>query len=104
MNWLWSPAIFGLNWISTIFFLLLPLLSVVALFFLRRKYLWATPLLSAVLAIAMGVLTMPSILTDNEHRGMFFGLTVPIHLIVAIVFTAAAYLIAFLLKQARQNR
>ena len=102
MTW-YTPVLFGLNFISTINFVLLPIAVVLLLFFCKRKLLWAAPILSTILMIAVDVIAVgPSLLTIGEYRAMFLGFLVPIHLAVAIVLTGLAYGAAYLLK--RRNK
>lgn len=84
MDW-WNVSVFGIT----------PVVSVLLVFFVKRKFLWTAPLLSTVLSIAISVLAMPSILSDN----MFWGISIPIHLAIVIILTATAYLVAYILKR-----
>ncbi len=99
MDWFYTPVLFGLNLISTIIFVIIPVVCVLMAFFLKRKYLWTAPILSTILAAIIGIISSPSILTNHEHRTMFFGLSIPIQLAVAAALTGIGYLIAFLMKQ-----
>ena len=102
MTW-YTPVLFGLNLISTIDFVLLPIAAVLLLFFLKRNLLWAAPILSTALMVAVDVIAVgPSLLTVGEYRGVFFGIRVPLHLAVSILLTALAYVAAYLLR--RKNR
>ena len=99
MSW-YTPVFFGLNLITTINFIILPVVSVLLLFFLRRKFLWAAPIFSTVLMIAVDVIAVgSSLLTVGEARGMFLIVIAPIHLVVTIVLTGLAYVAAYLLKR-----
>ena len=99
MSW-YTPVFFGLNLITTINFIILPVVSVLLLFFLRRKFLWAAPIFSTVLMIAVDVIAVgPTLLTEGEYRGMFLIGLVPLHLAVSILLTALAYIAAYLLKR-----
>lgn len=92
MDW-WNVTIFGL----------IPVLSVAMIFCFKRRFLWAAPLISTVLAIIVSIAAMPSILKDNEHRAMFFGIGLPIHLAVVISLTGISYIIALAIKRKKQN-
>lgn len=99
MNW-WEPVLFGLNLLCTILFILIPVLSVLLLFFLKRKFLWTAPILSTIFTVIISVIAEgPSLLSVGEYRAMFFGVIVPIQLIVVVVLTGIAYVAAYLLKQ-----
>ena len=98
-----TPVLFGLNLISTINFVLLPAAAVLLLFFLKRNLLWAAPILSTALMVAVDVIAVgPSLLTEWEYLGIFLVVIVPIHLAVTILLTALAYIAAYLLR--RKNR
>ena len=90
---------FDLNWWNALVFCIIPVLSVVIVFFIRRKLLWIAPLVSTVLSIAVSIVASPSILSNREHRAMFFGISIPIQLVIVIILTAVAYLVAYLLKR-----
>ena len=81
----WNISVFGV----------IPVLSVALVFFFKRKYLWTAPLISAALSVIVSIAAMPSILSDNEHRNMFFGISLVIHLAVVIALTLLAYAIVF---------
>ena len=87
------------DWWNITVFCVIPLLSVVTIFFIKRKVLWIAPLISTVLSIVISVIAMPSILSYSEHRAMFFGISIPIHLVITIALTAIAYFVAFILKR-----
>ena len=86
MDW-WNVSVFGI----------IPVLSVVFVFFIKRKFLWVAPLISTVLSVVISVIAMPSILRNNEHRAMLFGIAIPIQLGIVIVMTVIAYLVAYLI-------
>ena len=90
---------FDLNWWNASVFCIIPVLSVVIVFFIRRKLLWIAPLVSTVLSISVSIVASPSILSNREHRAMFFGISIPIQLVIVIILTAVAYLVAYLLKR-----
>ncbi len=93
-----------MNWWNISVFCVIPVLSVVVVFCFKRKYLWTAPLISTALSIIISIVTMPSILSDNEHRTMFFRISIPIHLVVVIGLTVVAYIVAHVLKVKRKNR
>ncbi len=61
-----------MNWWNLLTFCVIPLLSVVAVFCVKRKFLWLAPLVSTGLTILISIGAMPTILSDTEHRSMFF--------------------------------
>ena len=88
MDW-WNVSVFGI----------IPVLSVLLVFFIKRKVLWVAPLISTVLSVVISVVAMPSILSNGETRAMFFGISIPMHLVIVVVLTATAYLVAYLFKR-----
>lgn len=93
-----------MNWWNLSVFCIIPIASVVFFFFWKRKYLWVAPLVSAVISIAISLLAMPSILSDAEYRNMFFGISVMIHILIVVVWTAIAYVtVHFLDKRGKKK-
>ena len=87
MDW-WNISVYGV----------IPALTVVILFFVKRKLLWIAPLISTVLSFVISIIAMPSILSVNEYRG-FLLWAMLMHLGIAIILTAIAYFIAYILKR-----
>lgn len=105
MDWMYYPSvIFGLNWFSTIIFILLPLLSVTFVFFGKRRLLWIAPLISTILTVLLTVILEPSMFRVTEYRTMFFGIVIPIHIAISVVLTVIAYVVAYILKRRHQDR
>lgn len=90
---------FDLNWWNLSVFCIIPILSVVLTFFIKRKLMWIAPFISTVLSCIISIVTSPSILSNREHRAMFFGIVIPIQLVIVIILTAIAYLMAYILKR-----
>lgn len=89
-----------MNWWNISVFCIIPIVSVVFFFFWKRKYLWMAPLISTAISVVISLLAMPSILSDAEHRNMFFGISVMLHILIAVGLTALAYAAArFLAKK-----
>ena len=80
-----------MNWWNLSVFCIIPIVSVIFFFFWKRKYLWIAPLTSTVISVAISLFAMPSILSDAEHRSMFFGISVMLHILIAVVLTVIAY-------------
>lgn len=93
MDW-WNISVFGV----------IPVLSVVIFFCVKRKFLWAAPLISTALSVIVSVIAMPSILSDNEHRNMFWGISIPMHFVIAVALTVIAYIVAHILKQKKNSK
>lgn len=90
---LWNILIFGV----------IPVLTVVVVFIVKRKLLWTAPLISAVLAfitymIALAPMTIAEIFSNGEWRG-FFLLAMLIQFAITVVLTVIAYFVAYILKQ-----
>ena len=83
-----------MNWWNLSVFCIIPIVSVIFFFFWKRKYLWIAPLTSTVISVAISLFAMPSILSDAEHRSMFFGISVMLHILIAVVLTVIAYVVA----------
>lgn len=95
---------FDLNWWNVSVFCIIPIISVVIVFFVKRKILWTAPLISSVLSVVISIIAMPSMLSNREHRAMFFGISMPIQLVIVIILTAIAYLAAYIIKCKKQKR
>lgn len=90
-----------MNWWNISVFCIIPIASVVFFFLWKRKYLWMAPLISVVISVAISLFAMPSILSDAEHRNMFFGISVILHILIAVGLTALAYVVAYFLDKKR---
>jgi len=90
------------NWWNASLFCVIPILSVVIVFFIKRKFLWIAPLISTVLSVVISIIPMPSLLSNREHRAMFFGIAIPIQLVIVIILTVIAYLVAYILKRRKK--
>ena len=94
---------FDISWWNMSVFCIIPILSVVIMFFVKRKLLWISPLISTILSVVISIIAMPSILSNNEHRAMFFGISIPIQFIIVIAITVIAYIIAYILKRKQKS-
>ena len=95
---------FDLNWWNVSVFCFSPILSVVLAFFIKRKLLWIAPFVSTVLSVIISIVTSSSILSNREHRAMFFGIVIPIQLAIVIILTVIAYFVAYILKRKNAKR
>ena len=91
-----------MDWWSIIFWGVIPIVTVIAVFFIKRKLLWISPFVSTTLAVVYSAIVMPTIITYGEHRAMFFILVMPGHIVIGIILTAIAYFVAYLLKQKKK--
>ena len=88
-----------MDWWNILIFGAIPVLSVLLIFFVKKKCLWVAPFISTGLTVAVSMIAMPSILSNNEHSAMFWGISIPIHLMIVVILTAIAYLMAYILKR-----
>ena len=95
---------FKMNWWNISVFIIIPVLSVVIVFFVKKKLLWTAPLISTGSSVIVSIIAMPSIVSYGEHRAMFFMLAVPIHLVISVILTVIAYFAAHILKQKTAER
>jgi len=95
---------FDLNWWNVSMFCIIPILSVVLVFFIKRKFLWIAPMISTALSSIVSIIAMPSILRIREHQAMFFGISIPIQLVIVIILTVIAYLVVYILKRKKAKR
>jgi len=97
---IWNVVLFGV----------IPVLSVVIVFCVKRKFLWVAPLISTALYVIANIIAMPSLLsyilsvTNNEYRAMFLGIAVPMHFVIALILTIIAYIVAHILKQKQNSK
>lgn len=92
MDWIdtfWQTALFGG----------LQLLWVAVLFFARRRLLWLAPVLSTACAVLLTLALIPEILDGASHGSIFWGITLPMHIGIALALTALAGGVALLLKK-----
>jgi hypothetical protein len=92
MDW-WNISVFGV----------IPVLTVLFLFCVKRKHLWSAPIISTILAVIISLIAMPTIFEGGEAANMFFKLVIPLHLLITLVLTGVAYGISFILKKKNQN-
>ena len=88
-----------MDWWNILIFGVIPVLSVLLVFIVKRKILWIAPLISTVFSIVVSMIAVPSLLSNNEHSAMFWGISIPIHLVIVVILTAIAYLVAYILKR-----
>ena len=81
MNW-WNVSVYGV----------IPVLTVVTIFFVKRKLLWLAPLISTGVSFLISVMAMPSILSVSEYRGFLLWAMI-LHFAIAIILTIIAYIL-----------
>mgnify|MGYP007033164720 CR=1 FL=1 len=94
------------DWWNILIFGVIPVLTVVVIFIVKRKLLWTAPLISTALAfitymVALAPITTAELFSNGEWRG-FFLLALFMHLVITVVLTAIAYLAAYILKQKQE--
>ena len=91
-----------MDWLNILIFGVIPVLTVVIVFLVKRKMLWASPIISTVLALVTYIITieptMTEIFCNNEWRG-FFLLAMFMHFGIAVVLTAITYFAAYIHKR-----
>ena len=91
--------------LNTLIYVVIPLLTVVIIFFAKRKLLWVAPLISTAVAFITYILAFTasgieiSYLLGYSESRVFFLLAILIHLVIAVTLTAIAYLVAYILKR-----
>ena len=94
-----------MDWFNVLIYGVIPVLTVVIIFFTKRKLLWVAPLISTAIAFITYMIAFSSsgtsilkIFSNNEWRG-FFLLALLFHLVIAVVLTLVAYFAAYRLKR-----
>lgn len=90
MDW-WNVSVYGV----------IPVLTVVTIFFVRRKLLWLAPSISTGVSFLISVMAMPSILSVSEYRGFLLWAMI-LHFAIAIILTIIAYITVYILKRKRE--
>ena len=90
MDW-WNVSVYGV----------IPVLTVVTIFFVKRKLLWLAPLISTGVSFLISVMAMPSILSVSEYRGFLLWAMI-LHFAIAIILTIIAYITVYILKRKRE--
>lgn len=95
-----------MDWWNVLIFGVIPVLTVIVIFFTKRKLLWIAPLISSALAfvtymIALAPINLEKLFSNNEWRG-FFILAMLMHLGIVVILTAVAYLITYILKRKKK--
>ena len=92
-----------MDWWNILVYIAIPILSVVIIFFVKRKLLWLSPIISTLLTVIVSIINTPSIITYSEHRTMFFVFAMPSYLIVGILFTVFGYIFGLIIDK-RKNK
>ena len=95
-----------MDWWNVLIFGVIPVLTVIIIFNVKKKLLWIAPLISTVLAfitymIVLAPITIVELFNNNEWRS-FFLLAMLIHFGIAVVHTAIAYFAAYKLKRKKK--
>ncbi len=93
-------------WWNILAFVVIPILTVMIIFIVKRKQLWIAPLISTVLAfitysISLAPTSIIDVFNNNEWR-VFFILVLLMQLGVTVALTLIAYFTAYILKRRRQ--
>ena len=90
MDW-WNVSVYGV----------IPVLTVVTIFFVKRKLLWLAPLISTGVSFLISLMVMPSILSVSEYRGFLLWAMI-LHFAIAIILTIIAYITVYILKRKQE--
>lgn len=93
MDW-WNISVFGV----------IPILTVIIVFCIKRKFLWIAPIMSTILSIIISIIAIPTLLEGGEATTMFFGIAIPVHLLFVVILTVIAYAISHLIKKKHQTK
>ena len=91
MDW-WNISVFGI----------IPVFTVVLIFFVKRKFLWTAPLISTIISVIISIIAVPDILSESEYRALF-GVSMLIHFAIVVLLTVVAYIVAHIIKW-KQNK
>ncbi len=91
MDW-WNISVFGI----------IPVFTVVLIFFVKRKFLWTAPLISTIISVIISIIAVPDILSESEYRPLF-GVSMLIHFAIVVLLTVVAYIVAHIIKW-KQNK
>jgi len=90
--------------LNILIYVIIPILTEIIIFFVKRKFLWAAPLISTavafityILAFAVSGIDISYLLGYSESRA-FFLLAILIHFVIVSILTAIAYLVAYILE------
>lgn len=95
-----------MDWWNILIFGVIPVLTVIILFIVKRKMLWTAPFISTALAFLTYMMALELIslskmlefLSYSESRG-FFILAMQMHLAIVVVLTALAYFVSYILRR-----
>lgn len=92
-----------MDWWNVLIFGVIPVLTVVIIFFIKKKLLWVAPLISTVLAflcylITLAPITIVEVFGNNEWRA-FYILAMLMQFGITVVLTVIAYFAANILKR-----
>jgi len=99
-----------MDWQNFLIFGIIPILTVVILFFAKRKLLWLSPFVSTILTFMTYMVILASqgmqspiikIFSNNEWRA-FLLLALLIHFVITTIVTVIAYLVAYIIKRKKK--
>ena len=82
----------------------IPILTVAAIFLVKRKLLWAAPVISAALAliaytVALGPISMAEVFGNSEWRGFLLLAMLMIQFGITAILTAIAGFAAYIIRR-----
>ena len=90
-----------MDWWNISVFCIIPVFTVVLIFFVKQRLLWTAPLISTVISAIISVIAVPDILSEGEYRA-HFGIGILFHLAIVVLLTIIAYIAAQIIKR-KQN-
>lgn len=94
--------------LNVLIYVVIPLLTVVIIFFVKRKLLWVAPLISTALVFITYIMAFKvsgieiSYLFGYSESRAFFLLAMLIQLVIVITLTAIACFVAYILKRKKK--
>lgn len=95
--------------LNVLIYVVIPLLTVVIIFFVKRKLLWVAPLISTalvfityIMAFKVSGIEISYLFGYSESRAFFFLLAMLIQLVIVITLTAIACFVAYILKRKKK--
>ncbi len=90
-----------MDWWNVIIFGVIPVLTVIIIFNIKRKILWIAPLISSALAFITYTIALAPIseIFSNKEWRSFLLLAMLMHLGIAVIHTVIAYVAAYILKR-----
>lgn len=83
-------------------FLVLPLVTVILFYAVKRKYLWTAPIVSSAVWLLLWTIFEPITWKYAEYWQMLLFICLPLHFMSAALYTLSAYLLLWILKRRKK--